>query len=138
AMARTDAVWDDLTGADQLGAVYEVDQSPIGKTSRSTPATYIKIFDHIRDLYAQAPLSRMRGYTASRFSFNTADGRCETCKGNGQLKLEMSFLPTTYVDCPDCHCLRYNAPTLEVQVHGKTIGEVMKMTIDEAAEFFQH
>ena len=135
---KTAVVWDELVGADQLETVYEVDQSPIGKTSRSTPATYLKIFDHIRDLFAAAPLSRMRGYTASRFSFNTADGRCETCKGNGQMRLEMNFLPTTYVDCPDCHCLRYNAPTLEVQVHGKTIGEVMKMTIDEAAEFFQH
>ena len=116
--------------------MYEVDQSPIGKTSRSTPATYIGIFDDIRKLFATLPESRMRGFTASRFSFNTEGGRCEACKGNGQQKLEMAFLPTSWLPCDGCHGLRYNAATLEVEYNGKNIGQVMKMTIDEAAEFF--
>ena len=128
--------WDALTGAEALDAVYEVDQSPIGKTSRSTPATYIGIFDDIRKLFATLPESRMRGFTASRFSFNTEGGRCEACKGNGQQKLEMAFLPTSWLPCDGCHGLRYNAATLEVEYNGKNIGQVMKMTIDEAAEFF--
>jgi excinuclease ABC subunit A len=128
--------WKSLKGTDLLETVYEVDQSPIGKTSRSTPATYLKIFDEIRALFAGVPLSRMRGYTASRFSFNTEGGRCETCKGNGMLKLEMNFLPTTWVECPDCHGARYNEATLEVEFDGKTIGDVMQMTIAEAAGFF--
>jgi len=123
-------------GADALEAVYEVDQSPIGKTSRSTPATYIKVFDEIRNLFAQLPVSRVRGYSASRFSFNTEGGRCETCGGQGVLKLEMSFLPSTYVPCEDCGGQRYNAQTLEVIYHERSIGDVMKMTIAQAAEFF--
>jgi excinuclease ABC subunit A len=117
-------------------AVYEVDQSPIGKTSRSTPGTYVKVFDEIRNLYAQLPISRMRGYSASRFSFNTEGGRCETCKGQGVIKLEMSFLPSSYVPCEDCHGSRYNPQTLEVLYNEKSIGEVMEMTIEEAAQFF--
>ncbi|MGI8891791.1 MAG: excinuclease ABC subunit UvrA [Chthoniobacterales bacterium] len=125
-----------ITGADALEAIYEVDQSPIGKTSRSTPATYIKVFDEIRNLFAQLPVSRVRGYTASRFSFNTEGGRCETCSGQGVLKLEMSFLPSTYVPCEDCGGKRYNAQTLEVLYHDRSIGDVMNMTIAQAAEFF--
>jgi excinuclease ABC subunit A len=117
-------------------AVYEVDQSPIGKTSRSTPGTYVKIFDEIRNLYAQLPISRMRGYSASRFSFNTEGGRCETCKGQGVIKLEMNFLPSSYVPCEDCHGSRYNLQTLEVLYNEKSIGDVMEMTIEEAAQFF--
>jgi excinuclease ABC subunit A len=128
--------WEALTGADRLDAVYEVDQSPIGKTSRSTPATYIGIFDDIRKLFASLPESRMRGFTASRFSFNTEGGRCEACKGNGQQKLEMAFLPTSWLPCDECHGLRYNAATLEVEYNGKNIGQVMRLTIDEAAGFF--
>lgn len=128
--------WDSITGTEFLETVYEVDQSPIGKTSRSTPATYLKIFDDIRALFSQVPLARMRGYDASRFSFNTEGGRCETCRGNGMLKLEMNFLPSTWVDCPDCHGKRYNDATLEVEFDGRTIGDVMLMTIAEAAEFF--
>lgn len=122
--------------APQIAAVYEVDQSPIGKTSRSTPGTYVKVFDEIRNLYAQLPVSRVRGYSASRFSFNAEGGRCETCKGQGLLKLEMNFLPSSYVPCEDCHGRRYNPQTLEVLYNGKSIGDVMQMTIEEAAQFF--
>lgn len=129
--------WKSLSGVGEIEAVYEVDQSPIGKTSRSTPATYVKVFDDIRKLFAQVPTARMRGYTASRFSFNTEGGRCESCKGNGEIKLEMTFMPTSYVPCEDCHGMRYNEPTLEVEYNGKNIGEVMQMTIGEAADFFE-
>ena len=126
----------EINGVDALEAVYEVDQSPIGKTSRSTPATYIKVFDEIRNLFAQLPVARVRGYSASRFSFNTEGGRCETCGGQGTLKLEMSFLPSSYVPCEDCAGQRYNPQTLEVLYHERSIGDVMKMTIAQAAEFF--
>ncbi|MGC1321478.1 MAG: excinuclease ABC subunit UvrA [Candidatus Udaeobacter sp.] len=119
-----------------IEAVYEVDQSPIGKTSRSTPGTYVKVFDEIRNLYAQLPVSRMRGYSASRFSFNAEGGRCETCKGQGVIKLEMNFLPSSYVPCEDCQGRRYNPQTLEVLYNEKSIGDVMDMTIEEAAQFF--
>src|SRR5215211_4270221 len=122
--------------ANGIAAVYEVDQSPIGKTSRSTPGTYVKVFDEIRNLYAQLPVSRMRGYSATRFSFNAEGGRCETCKGQGVIKLEMNFLPSSYVSCEDCHGSRYNPQTLEILYNEKSIGDVMEMTIDEAAEFF--
>jgi excinuclease ABC subunit A len=123
-------------GAAEIEAVYEVDQSPIGKTSRSTPGTYIKVFDEIRGLYAQLPVSRVRGYSASRFSFNAEGGRCETCKGQGVIKLEMNFLPNSYVPCEDCRGRRYNPQTLEVLYNEKSIGDVMEMTIEEAAHFF--
>ena len=119
-----------------IEAVYEVDQSPIGKTSRSTPATYIKVFDDIRALFAQMPVARMRGYTASRFSFNSEGGRCETCQGQGVIKVEMNFLPTSYVPCTECQGTRYNAATLEVLYNERSIGDVMTMTLDEAAVFF--
>ncbi|PYL07541.1 MAG: excinuclease ABC subunit A [Verrucomicrobia bacterium] len=122
--------------APQIQAVYEVDQSPIGKTSRSTPGTYVKVFDEVRILYAQLPVSRVRGYSASRFSFNAEGGRCETCKGQGVIKLEMNFLPRSYVPCEDCHGRRYNTQTLEVLYNEKSIGDVMEMTIEEAAHFF--
>ncbi|MDQ3546989.1 MAG: ATP-binding cassette domain-containing protein, partial [Verrucomicrobiota bacterium] len=125
-----------VSGIEALEAIYEVDQSPIGKTSRSTPATYIKVFDEIRSLFAQLPVSRVRGYTSSRFSFNTEGGRCETCSGQGVLKLEMSFLPSSYVPCEDCGGQRYNAQTLEVLNHERSIGDVMKMTIAQSADFF--
>jgi excinuclease ABC subunit A len=125
-----------VSSAQEIEAVYEVDQSPIGKTSRSTPATYVKVFDEIRNLYAQLPVARVRGYSASRFSFNAEGGRCETCKGQGVIKLEMSFLPSSYVPCDDCHGRRYNPQTLEVLYNEKSIGDVMDMTIEEAAKFF--
>jgi len=125
-----------ISGTNSIATVYEVDQSPIGKTSRSTPATYIKVLDEIRSLYAQLPISRMRGYSASRFSFNAEGGRCETCKGQGVIKLEMNFLPSSYVPCEDCNGRRYNSQTLEVLYNNKSIGDVMEMTIEEAASFF--
>ncbi|MCH7224756.1 excinuclease ABC subunit UvrA [Haloferula sp. A504] len=124
------------TGFQRLKSVYEVDQSPIGKTSRSCPATYVKVFDDIRKLFAQLPDSRMRGYDASRFSFNTGDGRCPVCEGNGRVKLEMDFLPTTWVPCEACDEQRYNPATLEVRFRGKHIGEILHMTIEEATGFF--
>jgi excinuclease ABC subunit A len=137
-MAGTDKDhFDSLRGFDHLEALYEVDQSPIGKTSRSTPATYIKVFDDIRSLFAQMPLARMRGYSASRFSFNTEGGRCDTCSGQGVCKIEMNFLPTSYVPCPDCHGKRYNAATLEVLYNDRSIGDVMEMTLAQAAELFR-
>lgn len=143
AIARTrakkklkDDPWKSLTGHEGLGAVLEVDQSPIGKTSRSTPATYIKVFDDIRALYANLPAARMRGYSASRFSFNTEGGRCDSCQGQGVIKLEMNFLPAAYMPCQECHGKRYNSATLEVEYNGKSIGDVMEMTVEQAAEFF--
>ncbi|HEY8900453.1 MAG TPA: excinuclease ABC subunit UvrA [Chthoniobacterales bacterium] len=125
-----------ITGLEQLGAVLEVDQSPIGKTSRSTPATYIKVLDEIRNVFAQIPESRVRGYTSSRFSFNNEGGRCENCMGQGVIKLEMNFLPTTYMPCEECGGKRYNPPTLEVKYNEKSIGDVMAMPVEQAAEFF--
>jgi excinuclease ABC subunit A len=125
-----------VSGASDIEAVYEVDQSPIGKTSRSTPGTYIKVFDEIRQLYAQLPVSRVRGYSASRFSFNAEGGRCETCKGQGAIKLEMNFLPSALVPCEECAGRRYNPQTLEVLYNDKSIGQVMEMTIEESAQFF--
>ena len=125
-----------VSGAQEIEAVYEVDQSPIGKTSRSTPGTYVKVFDEIRNLYAQLPVSRVRGYSASRFSFNAEGGRCETCKGQGVIKLEMNFLPRSYVPCENCRGRRYNPQTLEVLYNEKSIGDLMEMTIEEAAQFF--
>jgi excinuclease ABC subunit A len=125
-----------ISGAEFFETVYEVDQAPIGKTSRSTPATYIKVFDEIRKLYGQLPVSRVRGYSPSRFSFNAEGGRCETCSGQGAIKLEMSFLPSSYVPCEDCGGRRYNPQTLEVLYHDKSIGDVMEMTIEQAAAFF--
>lgn len=116
--------------------VVEVDQSPIGKTPRSTPATYIGAFDIIRQYFGQIPDGRMRGYNASTFSFNTKGGRCETCKGAGRVKLEMNFMPDTYVTCDDCGGRRYGPELLEVEWNGKNIADVLEMTFEEAAEFF--
>ena len=129
--------YDEIKGAEHLANVYEVDQSPIGKTSRSTPATYIGFFDDVRKQFAQVPAARMRGYTASRFSFNNEGGRCETCGGQGVIKIEMNFLPASYIPCGDCHGKRYNAPTLEVLYNGKSIGDVLDLTFEEAEEFFR-
>ena len=126
-----------MRGAEYIGGVYEVDQSPIGKSSRSIPATYVKVFDEIRALFAQLPEARIRGYSASRFSFNTEGGRCEECSGQGIIKLEMNFLPTSFIPCESCGGKRFNAQTLAVQFNGKSIGDVLEMTIEEAAAFFR-
>jgi excinuclease ABC subunit A len=128
--------WKSISGAETIAAVYEVDQAPIGKTSRSTPATYVKIFDEVRKLFAAVPEARVRGFDASRFSFNNAGGRCETCRGNGRIKLEMHFLPPSWIDCDDCRGARYNPATLEIYYNSKNIAEVMAMGVSEARDFF--
>ncbi len=128
--------WKSLEGAGEIGFLTEVDQTPIGKTSRSTPGTYVKVFDEIRKLYAGLPESKMRGYPAGRFSFNTEGGRCEACLGQGVIKMEMSFLPPSYMPCESCGGSRFSRQTQEVLYGGKSIGDVMGMTIAEAAAFF--
>jgi len=126
----------ELRNAQGFKAVIEVDQSPIGKTPRSTPATYLGIFDLVRQFFASLPESKMRGYTAGRFSFNTAGGRCETCAGAGRIKLEMAFMPDTYLPCDDCRGLRYGPELADIVWKNKTIGEVLQLTFEEAAAFF--
>jgi excinuclease ABC subunit A len=125
-----------LSNADGIRKVIEVDQSPIGKTPRSTPATYIGAFDIIRDIFSRLPEANMRGYTKSTFSFNTKGGRCETCKGAGRVKLEMNFMPDTYVTCEDCGGRRYGAELDELRWNGKSIADILQMSFEEAAEFF--
>jgi excinuclease ABC subunit A len=127
-----------ITGLDQLDKIISVDQSPIGRTPRSNPATYIGLFDQIRDLFSKTQEARARGYKPGRFSFNVKGGRCEVCRGDGQIKIEMHFLPDVYVPCEQCHGKRYNRETLEVRFKGKTIADVLEMPIEEALEFFAH
>jgi excinuclease ABC subunit A len=127
-----------ITGLDQLDKIISVDQSPIGRTPRSNPATYIGLFDQIRELFSKTQEARARGYKPGRFSFNVKGGRCEVCRGDGQIKIEMHFLPDVYVPCEQCDGKRYNRETLEVRFKGKTIADVLEMPIEEAQEFFAH
>ena len=127
---------DSLAGAEHIDKIIEIDQSPIGRTPRSNPATYVGLFTPIRELFAGVPESRLRGYTPGRFSFNVKGGRCEHCKGDGILKIEMQFLPDVYVPCEVCHGKRYNREALEIHYKGKSIADVLEMTIAEALDFF--
>ena len=127
---------DAILGIEQLDKIIDIDQSPIGRTPRSNPATYTGLFDLIREVYAQTPDARMRGYGNGRFSFNVKGGRCEACRGDGIIKIEMHFLPDIYVPCEVCHGKRYNRETLEVRYKGKTIADVLDMTVEEALSFF--
>ena len=126
-----------IKGYEGLDKIIDIDQSPIGRTPRSNPATYTSVFDDIRDLFATTNEAKLRGYKKGRFSFNVKGGRCEACKGDGILKIEMHFLPDVYVPCEICHGSRYNSETLEVKYKGKSIAEVLEMTVDDAVEFFQ-
>jgi excinuclease ABC subunit A len=128
--------FDRLEGAEQLDKVIHIDQSPIGRTPRSNPATYSGLFTVVRELFSQVPEARLRGYRPGRFSFNVKGGRCEACRGEGINKIEMHFLPDVYVRCEVCRGLRYNPGTLEIRFKGKNIAEVLEMTVDQALEFF--
>src|SRR5689334_517659 len=127
-----------VRGLDQVDKIINIDQSPIGRTPRSNPATYTGVFDQIRDLFSRTQEARARGYKPGRFSFNVKGGRCEVCRGDGQIKIEMHFLPDVYVPCEQCHGKRYNRETLEVRFKGKTIADVLEMPVEEALEFFKH
>jgi excinuclease ABC subunit A len=129
---------DRVVGLDQVDKIINIDQSPIGRTPRSNPATYTGVFDHIRALFSQTREARARGYRPGRFSFNVRGGRCEVCRGDGQIKIEMHFLPDVYVPCEQCHGRRYNRETLEVRFKGRSIADVLEMSVSEACEFFRN
>jgi excinuclease ABC subunit A len=129
---------DDVEGVKNLDKVISVDQSPIGRTPRSNPATYTGVFGDIRELFASTPEAKIRGYKAGRFSFNVKGGRCEVCRGDGIIKIEMHFLPDVYVTCEECKGHRYNREALEIHYKGKNISEVLEMTVEEAVEFFEN
>ena len=127
---------EDVEGIEVFDKVIDIDQTPIGRTPRSNPATYTDLFTHVRELYSLTPEAKVRGYKPGRFSFNVRGGRCETCKGDGQIKIEMHFLPDVYVPCETCHGKRYNKETLEVRFKGKSISDVLEMSVEEALDFF--
>ncbi|EKS1596160.1 excinuclease ABC subunit UvrA [Staphylococcus pseudintermedius] len=129
---------DEITGMDQIDKIIDIDQSPIGRTPRSNPATYTGVFDDIRDVFASTNEAKVRGYQKGRFSFNVKGGRCEACKGDGIIKIEMYFLPDVYVPCEVCHGKRYNRETLEVTYKGKNIADVLEMTVEDATQFFEN
>lgn len=126
----------EITGIDNIDKIVTVDQTPLGRSPRSNPATYTGVFSDIRKLFVDLPDSKLRGYKAGRFSFNVAGGRCETCKGNGYRTIEMNFLPDVLVPCETCHGKRYNRETLEVRFKGKSISDVLDMTVNQAVDFF--
>ena len=126
-----------IKGLEHIDKVIEIDQSPIGRTPRSNPATYCGFFTDIRTLFASVPEAKIRGYNAGRFSFNVKSGRCDVCEGGGMRVIEMNFLPDVYVHCEKCNGKRYNRETLEIRYKGKSISDVLEMTVDEAVEFFQ-
>ncbi|MBQ5588059.1 MAG: ATP-binding cassette domain-containing protein, partial [Selenomonadales bacterium] len=128
----------DIIGTEHIDKIIDIDQSPIGRTPRSNPATYTGLFDTIREVFSQTPEAKMRGYKPGRFSFNVRGGRCEACRGDGIIKIEMHFLSDVYVPCEVCRGARYNRETLGVKYKGKTIADVLDMIVDEAVEFFQH
>jgi excinuclease ABC subunit A len=130
--------FDKLKGAEQLNKVIDIDQSPIGRTPRSNPATYVGLWDDIRQLFSSVPESRARGYSPGRFSFNVSGGRCEACKGDGQIKIEMHFLPDVYVPCEVCGGARYNRETLQISYKGRNVSEILHMSVDEALQFFEN
>lgn len=130
--------FDDILGLENIDKAIIIDQSPIGRTPRSNPATYTKLFDPIRQLFAELPESKARGYLQGRFSFNVVGGRCETCEGDGVIRVEMQFLPDVYVVCEDCLGKRYNRETLEIQYNTKNIADILAMSVEEALEFFQN
>ncbi|HBT08287.1 MAG TPA: excinuclease ABC subunit UvrA, partial [Leeuwenhoekiella sp.] len=132
------APYKSIKGLDECDKVIDINQSPIGRTPRSNPATYTGVFGEIRSLFAQIPEAQIRGYKPGRFSFNVAGGRCETCKGGGLRVIEMNFLPDVYVECETCQGKRFNRETLEIRYKGKSIADVLEMTIDEAVPFFEH
>jgi excinuclease ABC subunit A len=127
-----------ITGLEHIDKVIEIDQAPIGRTPRSNPATYCGFFTDIRTLFASIPEAKIRGYTAGRFSFNVKSGRCEVCEGGGMRVIEMNFLPDVYVHCEKCNGKRYNRETLEIRYKGKSISDVLNLTVEEAVEFFQN
>ena len=130
--------YDSVKGIEHIDKVIQIDQSPIGRTPRSNPATYTGVFSDIRNLFVNLPEAKIRGYKQGRFSFNVKGGRCETCGGNGYKRIEMNFLADVYVPCEDCHGKRYNRETLEVRFKGKSIADVLNMTINQAVEFFEN
>ena len=127
-----------IKGVEAIDQIIEIDQTPIGRTPKSNPATYTKLFDDIRSLFAATNDAKVKGYKPGRFSFNVKGGRCETCEGNGQIKVEMNFLPDVYMTCSDCQGKRYNKETLSVHYRGKNIADILNMSIEEAKDFFQH
>ena len=127
-----------IEGIEHLDKVIDIDQSPIGRTPRSNPATYVGLFTDLRDLYASMTEAKARGYKPGRFSFNVKGGRCEACQGDGIIRIEMQFLPDVYVPCEECKGHRYNRETLDIKFHGKSIADVLEMTVEEGLEFFQH